>query len=185
LEWIDEQDTLDIGEPLIALLDRLLKLAAEAEGVDSGEVVVSFVTEDAIRALNRDYRNIDNVTDVLSFSMLESVEGEPEIFYEDDEPLEDLADDDLELDDALEDSDEEDEELEGDDYPTPLGDIVICVQRAIEQAQDYGHSVERELGFLFVHGFLHLLGYDHGDEEAERIMFSKQEAVLQKAGLPR
>ena len=66
-----------------------------------------------------------------------------------------------------------------------MSDIVISVERAIEQAQEYGHSVEREIGFLFVHGFLHLIGYDHGDEESERIMFEKQEAVLQKAGLRR
>lgn len=169
LEWNDEQDALEIGEPLIGLLDRLLKLAAEAEGVEDGEVVVSFVNDEAIRALNRDYRNIDKATDVLSFSMLESGEGEPEIVYEEEEDA----------------GDGEDDDAEGEDYPEPIGDIVISVPRAIEQAKEYGHSVEREIGFLFVHGFLHLLGYDHGDEEAERVMFGKQEAVLQKAGLAR
>ncbi|MDF2715552.1 MAG: rRNA maturation RNase YbeY, partial [Paenibacillus sp.] len=66
LEWNDEQDALEIGEPLIAMLDTLLKLAAQAEGIDSGDVVVSFVNDEAIRALNRDYRNIDKATDVLS-----------------------------------------------------------------------------------------------------------------------
>ncbi|TMV44606.1 rRNA maturation RNase YbeY [Paenibacillus mesophilus] len=178
LEWNDEQDALEIGEPLIAMLDTLLKLAAEAEGIESGDVVISFVGDEAIRVLNRDYRNIDKATDVLSFSMLESVEGEPEILYEDDEEL------DEDLDDDGQDAGDTDEEY-GEEYPEPLGDIVISVERAIEQAQEYGHSVEREIGFLFVHGFLHLIGYDHGDEESERIMFEKQEAVLQKAGLRR
>ncbi|MNY67395.1 Endoribonuclease YbeY [compost metagenome] len=57
--------------------------------------------------------------------------------------------------------------------------------RAIAQAEEYGHSVDRELGFLFVHGFLHLIGYDHQTEEEEKAMFAKQEAILQKAGLTR
>jgi probable rRNA maturation factor len=71
------------------------------------------------------------------------------------------------------------------DMIEPLGDIVISVRRAAEQAAEYGHSIERELGFLFVHGFLHLLGYDHQDDEAEKIMIAKQESVLEKAGLSR
>lgn len=181
LEWNDEQDALDIGEPLIGMLDTLLKLAAESEGIESGEVVVSFVNDEAIRALNRDYRNIDKATDVLSFSMLESVEGEPEIVYEDDEEFDDAFTEEEFDGDERNGSDGD----EGEEYPEPLGDIVISVERALEQAQEYGHSVEREIGFLFVHGFLHLIGYDHGDEEAERVMFGKQEAVLQKAGLRR
>jgi len=66
-----------------------------------------------------------------------------------------------------------------------LGDIIISVPRAIAQSEDYGHSVERELGFLFVHGFLHLIGYDHQSEEEEKVMFGKQEHILQQAGLVR
>lgn len=71
----------------------------------------------------------------------------------------------------------EDEEL--------LGDIVISLPKAKAQAEEYGHSFERELGFLAVHGFLHLLGYDHDTPEAEREMFSKQEEILLKLGLSR
>jgi probable rRNA maturation factor len=80
---------------------------------------------------------------------------------------------------------------EGDDFPAPdgtlpvLGDIVISVPTAVRQAAEYGHSVERETGFLLVHGFLHLLGYDHDTEEAEREMFGLQEEVLQGLGLTR
>lgn len=66
-----------------------------------------------------------------------------------------------------------------------LGDIVISVPTAKLQSEEYGHSLEREIGFLFVHGFLHLIGYDHQDEDTEKAMFEKQELVLQKAGLSR
>ena len=66
-----------------------------------------------------------------------------------------------------------------------LGDVFICIERAIEQAADYGHSVEREMGFLAVHGYLHLMGYDHMTEEDEKVMFSKQDEILAKAKLSR
>lgn len=66
-----------------------------------------------------------------------------------------------------------------------LGDIIISVPKAVEQAERYGHSLQREIGFLFVHGFLHLIGYDHDDEERERAMFTLQEQLLQQAGLVR
>lgn len=66
-----------------------------------------------------------------------------------------------------------------------LGDIIISMERVQQQANDYGHSLEREIGFLFVHGFLHLLGYHHQDEASELVMMDKQEAVLEKVGLCR
>lgn len=66
-----------------------------------------------------------------------------------------------------------------------LGDVFICVDKAIEQAKEYNHSVEREIGFLAVHGYLHLIGYDHMNEVDEKIMFTKQEEILAKAKLKR
>ena len=66
-----------------------------------------------------------------------------------------------------------------------LGDVFICIERAIEQAADYGHSVEREMGFLAVHGYLHLTGYDHMTPEDEKVMFAKQDEILEKAKLSR
>ena len=66
-----------------------------------------------------------------------------------------------------------------------LGDVFICIDRAIEQATEYNHSIEREMGFLAVHGYLHLIGYDHMTEEDEKIMFSKQDEILNKAKLKR
>jgi len=77
-----------------------------------------------------------------------------------------------------------------DDFEDPseirvLGDIIICIERAREQAQDYGHSFERELGFLSLHGLLHLLGYDHMTEEEEKVMFGRQDDILSAYGLTR
>lgn len=76
-------------------------------------------------------------------------------------------------------------EIVGGELPRILGDIIISIDRAKEQAEDYGHSFERELGFLAVHGLLHLLGYDHMTEDDEKIMFSKQEEILSSFGLGR
>lgn len=75
--------------------------------------------------------------------------------------------------------------IKGAELPRMLGDIIICHDVAKEQAGDYGHSIERELGFLAVHGFLHLLGYDHMTDEEERIMFSRQEEILKSLQLGR
>jgi probable rRNA maturation factor len=77
------------------------------------------------------------------------------------------------------------DESDLEEFPNMLGDIIISLPKAQEQAEDYGHSLDRELGFLAVHGFLHLLGYDHGSEEEEKEMFSRQEAVLEQIGLTR
>lgn len=76
-------------------------------------------------------------------------------------------------------------EIVGADIPVVLGDIIISVDKAKEQAADYNHSFERELGFLAVHGFLHLLGYDHMDEDEEKIMFHRQEEILGEFGVER
>ncbi|WP_145353163.1 rRNA maturation RNase YbeY [Staphylococcus cohnii] len=81
---------------------------------------------------------------------------------------------------------EEDEpEISGLDIPRVLGDIIICTEVAQSQADEYRHSFERELGFLALHGFLHLLGYDHMDEVDEKEMFGRQDEILNAYGLPR
>ncbi|WP_342525395.1 rRNA maturation RNase YbeY [Chryseomicrobium sp. FSL W7-1435] len=71
------------------------------------------------------------------------------------------------------------------EQPLLLGDIIISVDRAVEQAADYGHSIERELAFLAAHGLLHILGYDHMTSDEEKVMFAKQEQYLTEFGLPR
>ena len=81
---------------------------------------------------------------------------------------------------------EEDEpEITGIEMPRVLGDIIICTDVAQEQADSYGHSFERELGFLVLHGFLHLLGYDHMNEQDEKQMFGRQDQILNAYGLTR
>ncbi|WP_044479327.1 rRNA maturation RNase YbeY [Paenibacillus antibioticophila] len=161
LAWNNDQDKMAVEDSLIELLDKLLQAAAEMEGIVEGEVDLTFVDDVAIHELNKEYRGIDRPTDVLSFAMNESLDEEMDIVYE------------------L----EEGEEL--DELTDVLGDIIISVERAKAQSEDYGHSLERELGFLFVHGFLHLLGYDHQDTASEQVMMGKQETVLAQVGLVR
>ncbi|MEC0243036.1 rRNA maturation RNase YbeY [Paenibacillus dokdonensis] len=161
LAWNNEQEEISISEELVSTLELLLQKAGEVEGVLDGEVALTFVDDKQIHELNMEYRGIDRPTDVLSFAMNEFTDEELDIVYE------------------L----EEDEELQ--DMPEMLGDIIISVNRAQVQSEEYGHSLEREIGFLFVHGFLHLLGYDHQDKESEAEMMGKQEAVLAEVGLTR
>ncbi|MFB5759268.1 rRNA maturation RNase YbeY [Paenibacillus medicaginis] len=161
LVWSNEQEVLNISESLISTLEVILRKAGEAEGVHDGEVALTFVTDEHIHELNKQYRGIDRPTDVLSFAMNEGLEDEPEIVYE-------IGEGDAEP-----------------DLPEVLGDIIISVEMAKRQSEEYGHSLERELGFLFVHGFLHLLGYDHQDDDSEAEMMGKQEVVLAEVGLTR
>ena len=152
MDLMDETNTL--SEKAVALVEKVLQSAADQLHVkDGSEVSVTFVTNDVIQEINKNYRNKDMPTDVISFAMEEMGEGE------------------IEIKDA--------------DLPTLLGDIVISLERTTEQAESYGHSFERELAFLAVHGFLHLLGYDHGTEEEEKEMFGLQENILQAFGLKR
>ncbi|MFD0682663.1 MULTISPECIES: rRNA maturation RNase YbeY [unclassified Paenibacillus] len=192
LEWNSEQNEFEISPEFVAKLELLLRLAGEAEQVDEGEVALTFVDDAEIHRLNKEYRGIDKPTDVLSFAMQEVGDDELEIIFDEDDFVQN---DDLSDAEKLDKSGEADGELEEDSdeldedeeamFEEPLGDIIISVPRAIAQSEDYGHSVERELGFLFVHGFLHLIGYDHQDEESEKEMFAKQEQILQQAGLLR
>ncbi|HSJ38108.1 MAG TPA: rRNA maturation RNase YbeY [Planococcus sp. (in: firmicutes)] len=151
IDFMDETETLK--ETDIQFVEKILQHAAKSEGIEDAEVSVSFVTNDKIREINREYRGKDQPTDVISFAMEEPGEGEV----------------------AIQDSDE----------PRVLGDIIISLDRTREQAADYGHSFERELGFLAVHGFLHLLGFDHMDEFDEKEMFAKQDVILTSMGITR
>ncbi|GIP42032.1 endoribonuclease YbeY [Paenibacillus sp. J45TS6] len=160
LVWNNNQEVVEITEELIGTLEKLLEKAAEMEKITDGEVALTFVTDQEIHELNKEYRGIDRPTDVLSFAMNESIDEELDIIY-------DLG------------------ENEAIDLPEILGDIIISVETAIAQSQEYGHSIHREIGFLFVHGFLHLLGYDHQDEASEAEMMGKQETVLAEVGLSR
>lgn len=137
----------------INLLREILTFAHKKENITNDiEVSITIVTNEEIHQLNREYRNIDAPTDVLSFEM-----NDPYV----------------ELDDELS------------NIPIPIGDIVISIDKVEEQAKAYNHSFERELAFLTVHGFLHLLGYTHDDENEEKIMFAKQEQILKEFQLER
>ena len=118
-------------------------------------ITITFTTPQNIKEINKKYRNIDKATDVLSFPMCEKDELETKIKNKD-YVCEDV-----------------------------LGDIIISIEKVQEQAEEYGHGLERELSFLAVHGFYHLLGYDHQTEEEAKIMFGKQEEVLEKYGITR
>ncbi|WP_147640720.1 rRNA maturation RNase YbeY [Mammaliicoccus lentus] len=149
MDFIDDHNI--INQDTKEQIESLLKFAAKKEKIEEeAELSISFVDESEIQAINRDYRDKDKVTDVISFSL------------EEDEP-----------------------EIEGLDMPRILGDIIICLEVAKEQAESYNHSLSRELGFLALHGFLHLLGYDHMTESEEKEMFSRQDEILTEFGLTR
>lgn len=150
-----EAVTDDITSAIQAVCDKVMEL----EECDfDAEISVTFVDNEAIRAINKEYRGIDSATDVLSFPMLE--------FDEDGAAL--------------------DADLDSDGDLVMLGDIVISLERAREQSIEFGHSFLREVAFLTAHSMLHLLGYDHvDDEEGERIMREKQNAVLGALGITR
>lgn len=109
-------------------------------------ISVSLVDNEFIHQLNKEYRNIDRPTDVISFAFLDGDDNKERILKS--------------------------KEI------VPLGDIYISVDKALEQAKEYGHTIERELAFLFAHGLLHLLGYDHMKKEDEEIMFPLQDKIL-------
>ncbi|KRE54226.1 rRNA maturation RNase YbeY [Paenibacillus sp. Soil522] len=161
LDWSNDQQSLEIPENWIGKLEQLLQLAGEAEGITDGEVSLTFTNDEEIHQLNLEYRGIDRPTDVLSFAMQEEGKDELGIIFE------------------------VDSEDETDPISGMLGDIIISIDTAKAQSEEYGHSLEREIGFLFVHGFLHLIGYDHQDERSEAEMTAKQEAILKQAGLSR
>ncbi|MCC5801524.1 MULTISPECIES: rRNA maturation RNase YbeY [Rossellomorea] len=152
IDFIDETET--VSDEQTQLVQNILNFAAEQEGIeDESEVSVTFVSNDRIREINREYRDKDQPTDVISFALEELGEDEVEII--------------------------------GAGIPRVLGDIIISIDRTKEQAEEYNHSVSRELGFLALHGFLHLLGYDHMEEEEEKKMFKRQKDILDEYGLKR
>ena len=139
-------------EKEISELDTVLKVldsALKKENLDNVSFNLIIVDNEYIHELNRDYRNIDRETDVITFAL----EDEDSIILPNDERV--------------------------------LGDIYISIDKASSQALEYGHSLLRELSFLAVHGFYHLLGYDHMTEDDEKVMFKKQEEVLEEYGISR
>ena len=157
-EFIFENETEEkIADRQLAELKRVCDAVLKEEQCNfDAEISFTITDNDGIREINRLYRDIDKATDVLSFPMLE---------FEDNET---------------------DAEFETDNGLVMLGDIVISLEKAKEQAISLNHSLRREMAFLTAHSMLHLLGYDHvDDEEGERIMMEKQSHILDRLGITR
>lgn len=156
--WENCQDKIKLKDDEIKAVELAISEAIRYEGINyDTEINLIFTDNEEIKELNRENRGIDKETDVLSFPMLDCLDGKVTVNPYD---------------------------LFG--GVLLLGDIVISAERAKYQAEEYGHSLKRELGFLAVHSVLHLLGYDHEKgKEDEEIMFKKQEEILEKIGLVR
>ena len=172
IEWEVMSPTETISrERLTETIENSVKAVLSHEHIDTPvEVSVSVVSKEEIHQLNRDMRQVDRETDVLSFPLL-TYEESPRMKSP---AAPDLAEAFL-----------EEENIDPELHELMLGDIVLCMDVAIHQAEEYGHSLEREMAFLTVHSMLHLLGYDHMSSEEEAVMFPKQTAILDEMGLTR
>ena len=139
------------GEEIAELetVKKVLEYAIKKEKLDKVIFNIIIVDNDYIHQLNKNYRNIDRETDVITFAL------------------------------------EDEKEMVAPEGERILGDIYISIDKAKAQALEYGHSLLRELSFLAVHGFYHLLGYDHQTKEEEKVMFQKQEEVLHDCKIER
>ena len=145
----NRQDKIKVSEDLLGKINDIIVETLYYEGYDDNyEVSLSFVDNEEIHELNREYRGVDRATDVLSFPLL---------------------------------TDEFDVEIEEES----LGDIVISLERALEQSEEYDHSFEREVCFLLFYSMFHLLGYDHDTEENTKDMRKREEDVLNKLNITR
>ena len=151
--WADEQDKYSAGRKMKALIEKAIRGTLECENFERDVVVsVTFTDNEGIREKNREFRDIDRATDVLSFPMYDMANGD----------------------------------LPEEGMDCELGDIVLSLERAAEQAEEFGHSYERECAFLTVHSMLHLLGYDHvNSEEEDEEMRAHQRVIMTHIGLER
>ncbi|NLJ40713.1 MAG: rRNA maturation RNase YbeY [Clostridiales bacterium] len=161
IEISDIQDSIPITENFTDIIRSCIAKATEDLSLRV-MVEVTLTDNQGIRKINQSFRKVDKATDVLSFPMIDLKPG----------------DDILVPDDFLCDSDPA-------TGAVLLGDIMISMEKAAEQAKEYGHSIERELGYLTVHGILHLLGYDHLADDDKVIMRREEEAILSCLGLDR
>ena len=153
IEYLD----LEKKEEYENIIKKVVEQCFKEEKLEESKLYISvtLTTPEHIREINKQYRNIDKETDVLSFPMFEKKEIEQKI---------------------------ENKDFEHEDV---LGDIVISIEKVKGQAEEYGHSFEREFSYMIVHGFYHLMGYDHIKEEDKIVMRPKEESVLTKLGIRR
>ena len=151
---IDNRTDFEITEEFEKLFNDVVKESLRYEEFDPEcEVSLSIVSNDEIQEINKQFREIDAPTDVLSFPLLTFEEGEQADVNENNEIM--------------------------------LGDIIISIDKAKAQAEEYGHGLKRELAFLTAHSMLHLMGYDHMEEEEQKAMFKKQDDILNNLGITR
>ena len=150
-------NNIEENEEYNKIINTVVKKCFEEEGLDNIKIYINIIltNPEEIKRINKEYRNIDKETDVLSFPMFqkEEIEG---LIKKKENVVTDI-----------------------------LGDVVISIPRVYEQAEEYNHSFERELSYMVVHGFYHLMGYDHMEEEEKKIMRQKEENVLQKLNITR
>lgn len=150
----DNRTDWNFDENFLKIVTKAAEESLKYESFDPNcEISLSFVTNSEIHKINKQFRNIDRETDVLSFPQLTFEEGEIPEKNENGEII--------------------------------LGDIIISVEKAKAQAEEYGHSLEREIAFLTAHSMLHLMGYDHMTEEDEKEMFGRQRAIMENIGIGR
>lgn len=153
IEYLDVEKNDDYEE----IINRVLNECFLEENLLNTNMYISvtLTNPENIRNINKEYRNVDKATDVLSFPM-----------FEKDEIQAIIKNNEYEVNDVL-------------------GDVVISLEKVKEQAIEYGHSFERELAYMLVHGFYHLMGYDHIEEKDKVIMRPKEEKILQKLNITR
>ena len=153
LEYLDLEENDQYEE----IIKKVVEQCFKEEKIENSKLYISITltNPEHIHEINKQYRNVDRATDVLSFPMFEKNE----------------------IDEKIKNNDFEHEDV--------LGDIVISIEKVEEQAKEYGHSFEREFAYMLVHGFYHLMGYDHIKDEDKVIMRKKEEIVLNKLGITR
>ena len=150
-------DTKNVPEEKIKLIEDILNFAGSYLKLpENTEMSVTLMDNEHIHEINKKYRGVDKPTDVISFAIEEDDPDEVPIILPEDEEF---------------------------DIPKNIGDIMVSMDKVKEQAEYLGHSEDRELGFLVVHGFLHLNGYDHMKEEDEKEMFGLQREIHDSYGL--
>ncbi len=161
-----EIEFLEIGEnkKFCELIEMIVDKCFEEEKISNSNMYLNVILTNPnhIRSLNKQFRNIDKETDVLSFPMFEKDEIE-----------------------SIINNSKQKKSVFQKDAQEVLGDIVISIPRVEEQAKEYGHSVQRELAYMVVHGFYHVMGYDHMNDEEKNIMRAKEENILEKLNITR
>ena len=153
LEYLD----LEANDKYEEIIKKVVEQCFKEEKIENSKLYISITltNPEHIHEINKQYRNVDRATDVLSFPMFEKDE----------------------IDEKIKNNNFEHEDV--------LGDIVISIEKVEEQAKEYGHSFEREFAYMLVHGFYHLMGYDHIEDSDKIIMRKKEEIVLNKLGITR